>query len=298
MIVVGPGFAIGYSIRSLCCRFAATFRHAWTGLLLLPANWRENNFIVDYTLYPELMPGVRERDQSFALEGLLFARENSKEWTVKMVLYPAVAVVMFVPTLLYRFSMKTTAWFWWPLAMLLKPVPAEGVASGERDRLTWPWRDPFQKTWIVFSFLLAVVTLPGHFLSVGELMRSLLPSAGKVEGVPFLFRVAQALGWDGIRPWHWAAAGIAVCSVGMLWIAGRAVQKDTNGHWPAYQQAGLRRDLWCMDMLKRLRLLATLFFWGTGLLALLLETKVIPEKIPLPARQTEALREWFAGRTP
>ena len=108
----------------------------------------------------------------------------------------------------------------------------------------------------------------------------------------------QALGWDGIRPWHWAVAVMAACSVGMLWIAGRAVQKDENKHWPAYQKAGLRRDLRCMDMLKRIRFLAMLFFWGTGLLALLLETKVIPEKIPLPARQTEALREWFAGDSP
>lgn len=128
-----------------------------------------------------------------------------------------------------------------------------------------------------------------------SLTQTLLPSGEKVPGVPFPVRVGQALGWDGIRPWHWAAAVMAACSVFMLWIAGRAVQHDANGHWPAYQKAGLRRDLRGMDMLQRLHFLASLFFWGAGILALLLETRVIPEKVRLPARQTEALREWFGG---
>lgn len=289
-----PGTAAGFLLRSLACRIAATIRRFWRGWCYLPANWRENNLLTDSSLPPELMPGIREHESFFALDGLV-ARGGKITTVFDLMFLPQFAVPMFLPAVFYRLGIKATAWFWWPLAMLLKSVPQEDVESGEKDRLTWPWRNPFQKALIILSIGIALITLPGHFLNTEELMRSLLPSGGKVEGVPFLVRVAQALGWDGIRPWHWAVAFMAACSVGMLIIGGRAVQKDENGHWPAYRKSGLRRDLWCMDMLKRVRFLATLFFWGTGLLALLLETKAIPEKIPLPPRQTEALREWFAG---
>lgn len=295
-VVSGLGFRILF--RSVVCRLIATLRYFLEGWRHLPANWRENNFFTDSTLTPELMPGVREREYFYTLNGILIGRRIANGWLTRTIVLPHMAVIMFLPAVVYRLSIKATAWFWWPLAMLLRPVPPEDEESGEKDRLTWPWRNPFQKALIILSIGIALVTLPGHFLNTEELMRSLLPTGGKVEGVPFLVRVAQALGWDGIRPWHWAVAVMAGCSVGMLWIAGRAVQKDENKHWPAYQQAGLRRDLWCMDMLKRIRFLAMLFFWGTGVLALLLETKAIPEKIPLPAWQTEALRVWFAGDSP
>lgn len=251
--------------------------------------------LTDSKLPPELMPGIRDRDQDLTLDGLLERAQSANDAAMQLVMIPALAVTMFVPAFLYRLSIKATAWFWWPLAFLLKPVPREDEESGEKDRLTWPWRNPWQKTWTWITVVTGAITLPGHFRDAGALIRLLTPSEDKVDGVPFLVRVAQAVGWAGIRPWHWAAAMMAACSVGMLIIAGRAVQKDENNHWAAYQQKGLPRDLWCMDMLRRVRFLATLFFLMVGLTALLLETKIIPEKIPLPERQTEALRAWFSG---
>ena len=293
----GVGFGLGLVLRSLTCRVAATLRYFWRGWSCLPANWRENSLLTDCTLVPELMPGIRERYGDLNLESLYrdLDRDNLGDPNVWVSQLPPMAI-MFVPTVLYRISIKATAWFWWPLAVLLKPVSSEGTESGEKDLLTWPWRNPAQKTWIMVSIVLTLITLPGYFLDANKVTSLMMPTEGRVGGVPLIMRVAQAVGWDGVRPWHWAMAVIAGCSTGMLWVGGRAVQKDENKHWDEYRRTGLQRDLWCMDLLGRLRLLATLFFWGAGVLALLLETNAIPELIPLPPRQTELLRAWFAGR--
>jgi len=55
------GFGVGLAIRAIPIRLVATLRFlVFDGIRSLPANWIENNFIIDSRTPAELVPDIRE----------------------------------------------------------------------------------------------------------------------------------------------------------------------------------------------------------------------------------------------
>jgi hypothetical protein len=58
--------------------------------------------LTDSKLPPELMPGIRDRDQDLTLDGLLERAQSANDAAMQLVMIPALAVTMFVPALTMR----------------------------------------------------------------------------------------------------------------------------------------------------------------------------------------------------
>lgn len=125
-------YALGALLRSFVIRILATLRCFIDGLRQLPRNWRENLAVIDLCHLPELMPRASEVGIDFALNGLWrhWANQNWKEKIFAIIVSP----IWYVPALSYRWSLKASAWLWWPLALALTP-PFQGLdASASRER--------------------------------------------------------------------------------------------------------------------------------------------------------------------
>ena len=288
VLLAGPGFAAGFVVRSLVCRVAATLRYGWAGVRQLPENWWENNGLTDLSIPPELLPGIRERDTTFALDGILkrFACEKESTWRL---LWPVLGVIYFLPALVYRLNIKATAWFWWPLAFLLRPVPKADAQGQQKQLLCAPLTDPIERLWLIVS-VLPVVFLVVHLLRLSDWF-----SLQGVPAVPQAFKVLLAVDWAHMAPWHWAQLVSAVAGLLMFKLAGHAVSQDRNGNWAAYMRECPQHLAW-MTGLSRVRTLMTIGLLLMGLGALLVEYRPWAERVSLPAGVLGAWEEFYQLR--
>ncbi|WP_033193938.1 hypothetical protein [Methylomonas sp. MK1] len=104
--------ALGVWVRSLLIRIMASLRYCRSGLANLPNNWQQLLWVVDVKHEPELLPGLNQIDKQLSLSELL--RNDDKYFA-----YPLV-VIFYLPALLWRWSLKSTLWMWWPVALLLR----------------------------------------------------------------------------------------------------------------------------------------------------------------------------------
>ncbi|CAD6879946.1 hypothetical protein [Methylomonas albis] len=111
-IAIAIAIAMGVWTRSLLIRITASLRYCRSGLANLPNNWQQLLWIVDVKHEPELIPGLNQTTDDLSLNRLLSDDQ-------KFATYP-VAVVLFLPALLWRWSLKSTLWMWWPVALLLR----------------------------------------------------------------------------------------------------------------------------------------------------------------------------------
>ena len=286
-VLVGPGLGAGAAMRALFFRVAATLRSLPAGVRRLPENWRENNFLTDSFLPAELMPGIRDSDPSFALDSFTKKMLNDQDRSA-LVFYPLVGVFFFLPAFLYRLNIKATAWFWWPLAYLLKPTPMADAEGQQKQALCWPWTNPFQKLWIVTSGLLVVVSLTLHNLDLNS-----WAALNGVAALPLALKVLLAIDWTHLAPWHWAQWLIASAGVGMLVLAGNARSHDVNGNWREYRQRW-PQNIRLMTGLQRLRTLATLALLLMALGALLLQERAWQTYLSVPASWLTALEQFYS----
>ena len=287
-VVVFPAIGIGPAIRALVFRVLATIVHVPTGLLRLPANWKENNFLTDSSLPPELMPGIREQNRNMALDGMLNALATEREFLFRFV-FAIVGIFLFLPAFLYRLNIKATAWFWWPLTYLLKQAPATSAQGAQRQALCWPWSNPVQRSLIVLSIGLALISLVLHWLAATSRIES-----DFVTSLPLAVRVSLGWGWTRLAPWHVALWIIAGTGAGMLLLAGNACSHYANGNWPQFRQH-LSKHITCMTTLSRIRRLAVVALLVMSFGALLLQD---PDRkwhtyVPVPTTWITALEQFY-----
>jgi hypothetical protein len=215
-----------------------------------------------------------------------FAGEREKPM---LVVYPIMGVFFFLPAFLYRLNIKATAWFWWPLAYLLRPAPVLDAAGQQRQALCAPWTDPFELLKLGGS-----VVLTGASLLLLHVDLARLAALSWLQALPLALKVTLAVDWAHYRPWHWAQLVIAVSGVGMFWLAGRAVSNARNGNWDDFyrQSAGWAVPL--MTRLQRLRVLAVVALVVMGLGALLVEYRdQWTVHVPVPPGWLAALAEFY-----
>jgi hypothetical protein len=289
--VFAPAFGAGVAVRGLFFRVFATLSNLSAGLRSLPANWRENNFLTDFRLPAELMPGIREHDLSFSHDGLR-SLMALKEHEDMQYLFRIMGMFFFLPAFLYRLNIKATAWFWWPLAYLLKPAPAASAEGAQRQALCWPWSNPAQRLLIGLSIGLALLSLVLHWLVATSRIES-----GLVTSLPLTVTVSLGWHWPRLAPWHVALWTIAAAGAGMLMLAGNACSHYANGNWSQYRQRWPQNIRW-MTALSRVRRLATISLLVMSLGALLLQDHTWQTYVPVPAGWVTALEEFYSTRGP
>ncbi len=283
-VVLGPGFAL----RALTLRIIATVRFALSGFTRVPENWRENNFLTDSFVPAELLPGIRDFELVYTSDGLYFEMKGETDSPAfKWIGYPVLGLSFFLPALIYRLNIKATAWFWWPLAYLLRPAPVADAESQQKQALCWPWTNPFQTFMIGVSALVVVASL----LLTGFNLTAWMESQD-LMAVHVLVKAVAAVDWHSYQPWHWAQWIIAGCGIGMLWIAGEAVGNDTTGNWKKFSKKWPTYNR-LMIGLRRIRTLATIALLIMGLGALSLVSRGWMNYVPVPDGMIQAMEQFY-----
>ncbi|GEM_PF-3871303 len=204
------GVAVAVLGVSIAIRLGATARYFTLGIRVLPKNFRRLTLCISPIEIPELVPGLRASETKFTLFLLIAECRNairSDDLARKLLgiaLMPPMIALWFLPAWIYRITLKSTAWFWWPLAFLGSDLrhAREPILYHRRIRHSLWGR---ASIWLaVFSIL---VFVGGNFLAHW----TDLPSNRLLTGLGFLV----VLGWDA-PPWQLLAVGTALLSLGIV----------------------------------------------------------------------------------
>jgi len=209
ILILPSAIALGFFIRTAFIRLWATLLYWRLGLAAFPHNWRETVFVIDPHHLPELLPGAGEISDFFSLRGL-FKHKITDDFNSNifdLLLVITLTPLIYLPTLLYRWNLKASAWLWGPVALLLSPVlwaNDETMRHKTAYWTTWAVQSSLLSAWVGFvGWLLAaylpddVRTLFPHWVTVvyGHLP---LPALGLRYGLLVL---------------------LALSLLGLLWVA-------------------------------------------------------------------------------
>jgi len=177
-----------------------------SGLRSLPRNFRRLVFSTSVLHGAELVPGLAGTS-FFNLDSINKAFEQERQSTeinVKVSAYLGITPLFLfwrLPGLFYRFSLKSTSWFWWPLGLLageLRKTDADELVSTKT-------RDWLAK----ISILLAVGTIISfiwaNLISTGKIF--------KVNPNPLLTVIGYLLLIDGVPPWQLLLLAVAILTL-------------------------------------------------------------------------------------
>lgn len=121
-IVVLPSAILGVCARATAIRFWATISYFRTGLLEFPRNWFETVFVIDCLHLPELLPKAGEVRSYLDLKRLLGKEGVPSSGYFDFLFKLVLALLIYIPTLLYRWNIKASTWIWLPVALILRPA--------------------------------------------------------------------------------------------------------------------------------------------------------------------------------
>ena len=135
--------------------------------------------------------------------------------------------VLFIPSLLYRYSLKSTCWLYLPL-IYLAHLPGR-LRDGE-GRLIWVRALPGEYIeW--FRFWLAVLTLGIAFFALinAAALHALLKAAGAGETPVTIFSLLLVLDFGDIRPWQYFTLPSAALTIFLVFWLDSIRKKEAAG---------------------------------------------------------------------
>src|ERR1700730_9300946 len=151
------GWIFGFLARVILTRFLATLCHLPAGLTTLPVNWSRTLFWTDLATTPELVPGyVGHLELDF--QYLYREVQSIPQWGAEKFIGVFIICLFFLPVYLYRLSIKSTFWLYWPLAYI-----ANDASGNTRPAVLFDRLSATPVAW--FSFLAAAATFVGFFVA-------------------------------------------------------------------------------------------------------------------------------------
>lgn len=143
--LLGLGLGFGFFLKSILIKFITTTIYTVENpkitFFAISKNWHEQIAVHDIFHSPELLPEIYKKNNFFQFSGFL-SNFKTQDLTGKIFL------ILITPVLLlsyfYRFSIKSTAWFFFPLAYLANLTALQDENKKEQsiknqtwDRLFW-----------------------------------------------------------------------------------------------------------------------------------------------------------------
>lgn len=204
---------VGVLLRSLAIRFTCTLRHLPLGLQAMPNNWWQILMVIDLKHPPEILPGL---DASHKFSFLTIRGEAfSKQYIFNRITYIIILIIWFPPALLYRWSLKSTCWLYWPLVYLsTKP---RWNTTGKTDaeiflKTLHTSRMETLRRWTASAVLVSalVSSVSGHWNMLGQPFAHMLIL---VHWVRFDL--------TAMAPWQWCALLGAIITVTLFFFSDR-----------------------------------------------------------------------------
>ena len=113
-------------VFSIGVRVASTLAHLRLGVEAMPENFRRLILCTSPAQIPEFVPGINKSSSEFRI-GRVLKWADWKEpldifgfitWAVWTIILLVVVFICYAPAWFYRLTIKSTVWFWWPLAFL------------------------------------------------------------------------------------------------------------------------------------------------------------------------------------
>jgi hypothetical protein len=202
------GLALSALVMSLIVRIGATLRHLGPGLHSLPQNFRRLTLCTSPRQEPELVPGLLPGTTDFTFTDVLqrILKETGLQRTAAFLSYGPFLPIWFLPGWLYRVSLKSTAWFWWPLTFLM------GDLSRAKDPQEFH-RTTIGSLWAKASIALSIITI------LTFLWSNLVETGVVFKDNPLLIAVGYFLVVDwSLRPWQLFPIALAVLSVAIVFL--------------------------------------------------------------------------------
>ena len=149
----GPGLVLGFWLRSVIFKIDSTVRRWKEGWRRLSENWRSLVWAHDLRRPPEVLPGIDRHPElrGFRIGNILnhYKSESGAERVFGIVVAALSLPIFFLPAWLYRLSLKSTCWFWWPLVFSQTSgrtaarevaedgTPGAGVVFEEQTKPLW-----------------------------------------------------------------------------------------------------------------------------------------------------------------
>jgi hypothetical protein len=244
---VSIGIAI--LLLTVAIRIGATCLYIRSGVAALPSNFRRLILCTSPAQPPELVPGLEATSSALKFSNMLDFLRSNLDWH-NVELLPAVLIPT-LPAWLYRITIKSTAWFWWPLAFL----------GGDLKRVQRPevlhWQ-VMGSLWAKTSIALAILSL------VAFAAANLVFDGAMFERNPLLTPVGYLLLIDWkLRSWQVCALAGSALSVVIVYLL-----NDVSGQYRIAQDindsellnAAQYKFGW-IERLARFRFLVLLLFW-------------------------------------
>jgi hypothetical protein len=116
VVIFSIPFSFGIWLRSLATRIWATLCHLGPGWRAMPNNWRHALLVVDFMHPPELLPGLKSLTDDFSFHSISIQIKKGDIFDKFISIF--LAIIFFLPALLYRWSLKSTCWLYLPLIFL------------------------------------------------------------------------------------------------------------------------------------------------------------------------------------
>ena len=250
------GFAPGVFLASSTVRVAATCRFLYPGLLSLPRNFSQLAFCTAPTQVPELIPGLLPSDTQYHLQAgwsrVHALRDVQGSWRfLRIVLIDGPQTLLwFIPGVIYRFLLKSTAWFWWPLAFLEAP-PRK---ANDPSRLQWENRDSLRaKTKGTLAVAFIAIFIGTNVFLTGAML----------EPYPFLTPLGYLthIEWRGVLPWQFLALAISVLTIFIIYATDEVDGWRRMARERGEQLRGAEFFFGLIERLARLRLVLSVALW-------------------------------------
>jgi hypothetical protein len=251
--------ATGIWFASLIIRFFATARFVAAGFWEIPKNFSETLSVMDVLHPAELVPGYREID-NFSSDGLIREFRRSKN---PMIFIEIIAFL--VPAYLYRFSIKSTWWFYYSLVYIASERELAANPSQLLERLR---KAPKER----LSLVIALMTVAGVlFFRLFPGLRGNISGSRTISVIEYLFLID----WHRIQPWLIASLISAGITIGAFFLATDAYS-DLEYPLGSTSRAWLNTRVIILRYLLRVRTVAsTLAMIILGCHALLAFTPVV-----------------------
>ena len=128
-MLAGLGIVTGILIRALLIRVCATIAHLPMGIRKFSNNWATLTARTDIKTPPELIPGL-PIDHVYRIEKLFKDFSTDDVWNRVFTCFGI--PIFFLLSLLYRYSLKSTAWLYLPLIYIVR-LPTKLSDAAERE---------------------------------------------------------------------------------------------------------------------------------------------------------------------
>jgi hypothetical protein len=214
---IACGIPLGIWLRAVATRVLATALHIPAGLAALPNNWRAIAWKADVAQRPDLVPGHAATaygqpiSRSFRV---LYGDLSTWEWVILGIPF---AIVFYAPTLLWRWAIKSTAWFYLPLLWVGRGW------QNLRGRVLTEWAMAYATTvinWVGVGIALACLAgstlallMPEEFLRLS----AHLEAAGAPMS-PLGYLMVLDLSALATQPWQWFYLPSWLLTVAMFFV--------------------------------------------------------------------------------